>query len=418
MVRTIGRRVLTAFSVGTALALALAGSVREASACSPPPSGWVPYNVDPIPANGVLVLGYYCVKDCEPHPVAENLVLKTDADEVVPGSVVFTQTIGPELRIAFRPEPGSLIPARQYIAELEGVPPFSELLVAPDVTFSDTLALTDDIREVDSPTGETVCCSGPIDSCGGTPCFRTQVERRTVVDLRWGNESSLEAFQYVFRLTRDGADEPTPWTWQRNGTSFELDETEESACYVLELKRLLDDSVQTYESRCLEQPETFSPGLHTTPEEDVADVLQACDAPPEGYENAWCEARRETCEGRTEEFCVTFAERCEGMGTAGGPNVAGAAGTAGAASGAGGSTAARGGAAGAPVTGGTTSTAGSGGTAGESGNEGGSSGESGGRRVYTEGCGCAVPGRGSRTPVSLVLVALGLVALRRRRTSR
>jgi MYXO-CTERM domain-containing protein len=228
-------------------------------------------------------------------------------------------------------------------------------------------------------------------------------------------------------LTRDGSDEPTPWTWHRGGTRFELETTEDSACYVLELKRLVDDSVQTFASRCLEQPATFSPGVHPTPDEDVASVLAACDAPPAGYEDAWCEARRETCEGRTEEFCLTFVSRCEmtgAAGAAGGLNVGGASGNggttgiAGTTSGRGGSSGVQGGTAGAGAVGGMPSTAaGAGGTAGEDGEAGGS-GESGGKTVFTKGCGCAVPGNGSREPASLLLVALGLVALRRRHTEK
>jgi MYXO-CTERM domain-containing protein len=403
MVWRVARGLLSALTLGGAFAASVVGSVREASACSPPRNGWVPYGADPVPANGVVLLGYYCSYECEPQPEAETLVLTTEADGLVPGSVVFTQRIGAELWIAFRPEPGTLTPGDELTAELEGVEPFTGILVAPEVTWSDALPLTDDILEVDSPLGETVCCPGPIDSCGGRPCFRTQVERRTAVTLRWGNGLSLEPYQYVFRLTRDGTDEPTPWTWERGGTWFELDATENSACYVLELKRLMDDSVQTYESRCLEQPETFMPGLHPTPEAALADVLASCDAPADGYEDAWCKARRETCEGRTEEFCLSFVERCE---MSGGGGLSGSAGVGGAG--------AQGGTAGAPVTGGATSSAGTGG-AGMGGNEAGSSGESGGKRVYTEGgCGCTVPGNRSREPAHLVLVALGLVALRRR----
>jgi MYXO-CTERM domain-containing protein len=429
MVWRLGRGLLSALAFSGGLTTSLIVSVQEASACSPPPTGWRPNSVDPPPANGVLVLGFYCFSDCEPLPVPENLVLRDEADEVVPGSVVFVETDGPELRIAFRPEPGALTPANQVTAELEGVPPFTDILIGPEVTWSDALPLSDEILEVDYPTGETQCCPGPIDTCGSAPCFRTEVERRTAVDLRWGTDVSLESFQYVFRLTLDGS-EPTPWMWHRGGTRFELEATEDSTCYVLELKRLVDDSVQTFASRCLERPATFSPGLHATPEEDVASVLATCDAPPAGYEGAWCEARRETCEGRTEEFCLSFVERCEmtgGAGAAGGPNVGGAsgnggtAGTAGTTSGRGGSSGAQGGTAGTHAMGGMTSTAaGAGGTAGDDGEAGGSgeSGESGGRRVFTKGCGCAVPGNGSREPASLLLVALGFVALRRHRTAK
>jgi hypothetical protein len=191
MVWRVGRSLLSALAFGGSLAASLFVGVQDASACSPPPTGWRP-GVDPIPANGVVVLGYYCYADCEPVPDAETLVLRTEDDELVPGSVVFTQTVGAELVVAFRPEPGALTPGSELTAELEGVPAFTGILIAPELTWSDALPLTDEILEVDYPIGETQCCPSPLDSCGNGQCFRTEIERRTAIDLRWDSDPSLE----------------------------------------------------------------------------------------------------------------------------------------------------------------------------------------------------------------------------------
>ena len=151
-----------------------------------------------------------------------------------------------------------------------------------------------------------------------------------------------------------------PWSWDFGNVRLELDAEEESFCYVLELKRLLDDSVQTFESRCIERPASFTPGIHRTPDEDIAQAIKFCDAPPDGYEKAWCEAAAETCEVSPDEpRCPEFAARCATIGTGGG-------------------------------------------------------GWHERERVLTKGCGCTLPGSGSREPASLVL-AVALTALRLRR---
>jgi MYXO-CTERM domain-containing protein len=428
-----------AFSV--ALVASLLGRVPEASACSPPPTGWFPSGVTPAPANGVVLLRYACYSGCETLPTVGNLLLKNEADALVPGSVVFSQARASELIIAFRPEPGAVTEGSVYTAELEGVPTVSGILVGPAMTWNDALTLTDEIFEVDYPIGETECCKGPIDLCGNLPCFHAQVDRRTAVTIGWYDPLSIEHYQYVFRIGTDGIDPAAPWSWDGGDTRFELDATEDSVCYVLELKRLADDSVQTFASRCVERPGTFTPGPHPTPEVEIAEVLAACDEPPDGYEAAWCEARKELCEVSPDEvWCEAFTARCAmtgAAGAAGGPNVAGSTGdggamnsggttssggTAGAAAGGtgggAGSSGAQGGTAGGPLTGGTSSNLSGAGGTGEAGAPDGEAGEAGeaggGKRVLTKGCGCAVPGNGSREPASLALVlALAALGLRR-----
>jgi hypothetical protein len=385
----------------------------------------------PTPANGVVLLRYACYASCETVPAVESFVLKDAAEVSVPGSVVFNQVRGLELVIGFRPA-SSLTAGSTYTALLDGVPAVGNILVGPAVTWHDALTLTESIFEVDHPAGDAKCCAGPLDSCGNAACFRTEVDRRTTVTVGWHDGTSSEHYQYVFRRGRDRIDPAAPWSWDSGDTWFELDATEASSCYVLELKRLTDDSVQTFASRCVARPNTFTPGVHATPDRDVAEVLRGCDEPPDGYEEAWCEARAEICATSPDEpWCPELAARCattgEG-GAAGAPSTGGAPGNGGTPSvggepGMGGEP----GNGGAPRTSGGTSSSrggmssGGGGAAGAASGEAGEAGHTGGsKRRFTEGCGCTVPGSGSGARASfalaLAIVTLGLRRARLRRT--
>lgn len=349
--------------------------------------------------------------------------------------MVFSELLDTALHIAFLPEAGALAVGGAYTAELDGVAPLEDILVGPAITWSDPLTLSESIFEVDHPTGEPQCCPAPVDSCGNTPCFRTQIERRTTVSLRWDEDLSIEAFQYVFRLGRDAIDPATPWSWNAPGVQFELDPAEDSACYVLELKRLVDDSVQTF-SRCIEQPAGFTPGLHMTPKKDVKALLEECDEPPDGHEEIWCEARLPPCESRPDDaWCADLHARCAmpgsggaagasniagDGGTSGGGDIAGGGGEAGASGGTAGSSAVQGGVGGTSETGGAPSLpAGAGGTAdagAPDADAGDGAGE--GKRVVTKACGCALPGHGSRDPTAVALaLALAAATITRRRAT-
>jgi MYXO-CTERM domain-containing protein len=266
------------------------------------------------------------------------------------------------------------------------------------------------------------------------------------VAVSWGNPQAIERYQYAYRIGREAIDPAAPWSWDGGEAWFALDPTEDSACYVLELKRLADDSVQTFASRCIEEPESFTPGVHPTSAEDIAAVIQNCDEPPDGYEDAWCEARADLCELSPDEaWCPDIAARCTTVGTAGAAGSSSHAGAPGDGGKAGsGGMAGNGGKAG---NGGRSGSAGGmGGSAGSSGAQGQSGGRvamggngavpAGGRtaesgapnaeageagdsnepqRIRTKGCGCSVPGNGSGEHAASAL-ALVLVALRLRRT--
>lgn len=426
----MSRRVGPAIAFSAALLAGVFTNARQGRACSPPPDGWFFFALaGAAPANGVMIVHLGCYTSCEVEPDLDTFVLArqdpiTMESTPVPGSLVMTGTRDAYRFLVFLPESGELTVGDTYVAELEGVMPLTGLTVAPETTWKTAFDVTHEASEVDHPRGDRVCCSGPLDSCGGTPCFRTEVDRRTAVHVTWDDGTTEESTQYAYRLLFEGDDTDVPWSWNGASASFELARDASSVCYTLELKRLTDGFVHRLNEHCLERPDDHEPGIHPTPEEDIQAMLESCDAAPDGYEASWCAARKELCEGSSEPWCENWEPTCIDGGTAGTGGSAGSSGgssgSAGSSSGHGGNAGSSSGRGGSEARGGTAGTAGGTGGSGEAGGAGdGSAGEDGdGERVYTKGCGCALPGGGKPAPSALAFAALGLAALARRRRNR
>ena len=412
------RRVTSGIALGITFLAGLVIGPREAGACSPPPDGWYfTYQAGATPANGALVMHYACYMACETEPDPETFRLKTPMGEPVAGSVVLTGTKDSLRFIVFRPE-SALIAGDTYSVELEGLMPFTYVSVGPEITWKTDFTLTDEFIGIDQPHGESICCTGPIDSCGGTPCFRTEIDRKIGVHVSWDDGQTAESAQYAYRILLDGDEDDVAWSWNGASAGFEPDAAQTSVCYVLELQRLSDGFVHRFEERCLERPEDLDPGIYPAPDQDIAAVLASCDAPPEGYEGPWCSVRADLCTPSEDPWCENYVEICldDGEGGASSGGTSGSAGSSSGSGGRGGSGAGTGGSSGGTH-------AGTGGSGEAGGPDRGNAGDTGdgsddGERVYTKGCGCAVPGSRRNNGLDWALGAFGLAAsaLRRKRS--
>jgi hypothetical protein len=413
------------------------GAARPAEACSPPPTGWFGYGVQPAPANGVVIVRYGCSYGCDPAPDPESFSLQSADGEEVPGEIALSGSDGNNRYVVFRPEDGMLLEGESYTPVLPGVDYLSAFSAKPPVTFRTTLPVTHEVFALDNVAGERVCCSGPLDSCGGTPCFHTAYERSAVVRITWGDGASDEDLQYAFRFVEAG---PVPaWTYADFTTSYVLDDDETTTCYSLELLRLVDDTVISVGERCVDRPEDIVPGTYVTSDEVIEGTLAGCDAPPEAYEEPWCRVMEERCQTQMiEAVCTRFEQHCPTLGAGGSSGAAGSGGSTGGDGAQGGSSTGSGGTA--SSTGGDSGTGNGGsepgGRAGTSATTGGASGSTplgsggdagapdgaagdanaeGSRTVLTKGgCGCGVPARRASLDASLLsLLALGWFARRR-----
>jgi hypothetical protein len=431
----VSRRV-SQTAAALALAFGVSGITHEAEACSPPPEGWFATGgPGEVPANGVVPVYYGCDFDCDTPPDPESLKLVSSSGDEVPGSIVLSGARGDAQRfVAFKPEAGALVAGEAYTPVLADVAYLGPLAVVPAVTWKATLPVSDEIYAIDNVAGDQVCCEVPLDSCGGAPCFHTKVARSAAIRIQWGDGNSVEDAQYAFRILRPNLTNEPAWVLSGSGTGYALADDEVTTCYTLELKRLADDTVLTFDERCVDLPNDIAPGIYATEDSEIQGALSGCDAPPAGYENDWCAAREVNCANAepNSTYCETYAERCETTG-AGGTSAAGGSAGAGGAGATGGSVAS-GGSGGTSGAGGSVASGGSGGTSGTEGATGGgggttasgghagtpdeTAGESNdgeGERVYTKGCGCEVPSTRAPAGASLLwLVALGWAVRRRR----
>lgn len=85
----------------------------------------------------------------------------------------------------------------------------AKLVPTPALTWSAPPAVTDRVVAIERARGKLVCCSGPLDSCEGAPCFNTEIQRIAAVQVGWDNAlvPAGEGDQYEFRIIQKGARE-------------------------------------------------------------------------------------------------------------------------------------------------------------------------------------------------------------------
>jgi len=400
------------------------GLARPASACSPPVEGWF-YSLKPEgPANGVISLSVSCSVGCSTGPQASDVTLRGLSGDIMGTVTAWNGTN--ERYFAFKPS-APLTAGQTYWVTVPGardpndnrpVPSASVPVVpTPALTWSDAPPVTQHVVAVERPSGKAVCCSSTLESCGSDACFSPEFSRTAAVVVSWDPQSdAVERRQYESRVFPDGVDEAL-WSYPLSA-QMEMGESQDSVCYILELRRLVDGVVIHNARRCVARPADFADvGIFESDKATIANTLSLCDVPPTGYEGQWCSARG--CTGKTTDECRICGAVVPGAGGAGGDrgDAAGAGGDA-----TGGTT----GAAGATATGGDSELGGGASSQGGTSERGGSSAKGGrthmGGSTSIDGnnttpqsaCDCSVPG-GRPAPAAFGLAALGALGLVARR---
>ncbi|HEY3496059.1 MAG TPA: hypothetical protein VGK73_15280, partial [Polyangiaceae bacterium] len=248
------------------------GAARDAKACSPPPNGWFAYGPSAVPANGVVIFQYGCEEGCDPEPEPGDFTLESSDGVDVPGQVSASGANRNSHYIVFRPEEGALVEGESYTPLLPGVAYTGAFTAGPDMSLGSMVPVTHEIYSLDHVAGERVCCSGPLDSCGGMPCFHTQYDRSAVLRISWGDAAYGEGTQYAFRVDRYMSAVPE-WGYADSMTYFELGDDQTGTCYTLELMRLVDGTVLNLGERCADRPADLVPGIYPTSQDAIEDSL-------------------------------------------------------------------------------------------------------------------------------------------------
>ena len=378
---------------GCASLLALTAWSPEVEACSPPPVGWYAglHNVE-IPTDGYLIVSMYCSAACGSGPVEPTITVRDmSTGTEVPGAVAPLLEVADSEHVYGWRATSALVAGGSYEVEIvpssPGSIPYPLQVVAPENPSLDTLDLTVDVLPVENTVGERVCCpSGPLDSCGGHYCYDEKIQRSVRIWLDWSLTTKAALFtQYLNRVIWEGVDEPGPWNI-RLAAPGDFDTAQAEYCYTLELKSLIDDSIQRLDG-CVAHPAGIELGVFDVDPVEIQRSLGTCEEPPAGTETDWCKARIARCAELSLQLCENLNPYCATEP---------------------------------PGTGGTSGTGGTDGTGGDAGGPDGDSPDGQSRkRIYTgDGCAVAAVGAEQRGRFAWMLLAVAFAFARARRTRR
>ncbi len=161
-------------------------------------------------------------------------------------------------------------------------------------------------------TDAVVCreAEPPPGSCGNpTYAFyeKTVNEADIVLTL-----AGARASQFAYRVTwsADGGAETSTTHYSTAPLGMSFEGTPASVCYSLVALPVLGGEEVDLGSDCFETDSLGTLGVVDEIYGDVDATLAYCEAPPEGYEDAWCDSQRDTCQSSTEGACATFTETC------------------------------------------------------------------------------------------------------------
>lgn len=378
-----------------------ATTTSPADACTAPPAGpFAHFKAFSVPANGAVAISYVCYDACDTFEVPEalSLVQEGTGTEVAGTLQQVLPVSDTEATLIWKPDAPLEAGATYRLEAGLDASVYAPLQVTEAVTLDlDALEPVAEVRLVELPRGERVCCpvtAEMIGSCGVAPCIHLEKEGVITLNVSFGAGMDGEASQLLGRLTGPG-DAAWAVVW---GSAAQVEVEQASTyCYELEVESLVDGQIRSFSELCVEHGSVGDPGVAPTTAAEIEEGLSACFQPPEGYEDEWCAGITPRCDATpTGGGCDLWASTCEDTGSGGTPGSAGAPATGGSSgSGAGGS-----------GTGGS-----GGGTAGTSTSEPPSGSDDDG--------GCSMPGRPAGSGAWLALAAaLGLATQRVRRRQR
>ena len=297
----------------------------EVEACSPPlPGWWRQLHTPEVPADGFVIVSFYCHASCDPELELPAVTVRDAVSGTeIPGEVTLLANLSEPYRMFGWRATCALVPG-QYQLDLhdasifggDGLETFAA--VAPVSVGLETLTVSENIQGLDLQEGEEVCCpSGPVDSCGGHYCYQPSFQRTVSIGVEWTSATARPHWsQYLHRITWDGNVTPDQWRHTPHTvSSFETARAE--YCYTLELKSLIDGSIERLPRTCLAHPAGLELGSYERDPAEIKRDLGRCEEPPTGLETAWCQARAEYCAEYPEQQCAGLSDSCEAPGTGG-----------------------------------------------------------------------------------------------------
>ncbi len=288
--------------------LAALGTTREAHACSPPLEPLVSLTGASVPVDGV-VAGLLTCTSC----TTEDLVVVDDQNTVIAGAFETTNSGLDDTRLfAWRPSVPFTAGSTYSVRAKE------ELTYFDSVSFQATAASTDAptaaaaLELYTYGTDAVVCreAEPPPGSCGNPTYafYEKTVNEADIVLTLAGDQAS----QFAYRVTwsADGGAEVSNTHYSTSPLGMSFEGTPASVCYSLVALPLLGGEEIDLGSDCFETDSLGTLGVSDEIYGDVDATLAYCETPPEGYEDAWCDSLRDTCQSSTEGACATFGETC------------------------------------------------------------------------------------------------------------
>ncbi|WP_437758151.1 hypothetical protein [Sorangium sp. So ce1389] len=281
-----------------------------------------------VPLDGVVVARVRCDVDC-PEGTPVLVVKDKETGEVVAGTQELAADLpaaGPESVLVFRPA-APLTDGHTYSISLEGQDPSdsreAEFRASADLGLDvGAHAMVASVSVQESWYDTPSCCETAMSPCGTEQvCVGKEVERYVVFRLH-NSEAALDgAGQYVQTVTflsPDGAelDKQTAWSRGRPVEHMYMDAAPEY-CYEVTYKSLIDGATIEKERTCVPHGDAGATGVFPTDMEVYGPSLGKCSAPPQGFEDVWCAARKD-CEtgGSESEGCSVSAGRGASSGWA------------------------------------------------------------------------------------------------------